>query len=151
MKKQKLNSILLFSTSFLLLGGLLFYPLISHEAVTNDSTENYRPSMTTNNIQCKRVVIDPDSSRVPQPGVKGGATPECGPGYVAVGINNGQLNSYNAGTSTWLRDSDPDSWGASVSYVQYSFNYSKGTDSLNSVSMICVPREIVFKDGPCTD
>src|SRR5687767_1584043 len=119
MKRHSLYSIIICSTSFLLLGSLLFYPLLSHEAVPNDSIEDYIPRMDySTNIQCKRVVIDPTVPRLVQSGVKGGTTAECPNGYVAVGINNNALNPYNATTETWLFDTNPDSWGATVQYVQ---------------------------------
>ena len=151
MNRPSFYSTLIFSTSLLLLGFLLIFPIISHEAVPNDGQINYKPVMNySTNIQCKKVIIDPYSNNVTQPGVKGGTTPSCPLGMVPVGINNGRLNAFNGTTEIWLSDTNPDSWGATVTYTQGTISYNKGTDALNAVSLICAPRYVVFQSGPCT-
>lgn len=152
MKRQQLYSAIICSTSFLLLGTLLFYPLISHEAIVpNDSNQDYTPSMDySTDIQCKRVNIDTTAMMI-RTGVKGGTTTECPTGYVATGITNGALNLYNDRTGEWLFDTNPDEWGITVEYTQGTMSFSRGNDSLNRVDLICAPRKIEFKDGPCVD
>ena len=157
---------------------LLFLFLINaaHAALPQDSTSPLLPTLTTSNIYCKKIVIDPNDTKPP---IASGENVQqtCPMGYVPGGIAISDFEAGAAGVTQAKKHWFFDNKNPSLSHNKYiayhsgnttyysvpgaktggvpPFNTSS-TDSIwyrskiNTVKLICYRRKIVFTAGSCT-
>ena len=147
MKNLKWHRFIIYLFSFLLMGGLLFYPLFSYEAVPKDSTASgFKPTVSDTQIQCKKISIN--NTKYPsvlQTATQNNLFPACGFGYVPFGFKVDALPPPNKVTEyDWVVDIE--GWGMNIHTIRP--EYIEG--EINQVSVVCVPRELEFSSGPCT-
>lgn len=155
--KRKVYISLTYTLISAVLGTMLIYPIISHEAssnLTSDSTDMSTtfslPSLPNSNIQCKKISIA--SSGPFESGSLDNPIPSCPQGYVPIGIYNGSL-TYNQGQTSndggdqWVIDTS--GWLPVSIYYYAPLYYNSGTGALNSIQIECGQRTITFTSGPC--
>ena len=150
---------------------------VSYAAVPQDSTVPLLPTITTQDIQCKKVIVDPNQTTAP---VSSGANQQqmCPSGYVPGGVT---ISNFPAGTSGaaqtrahWFYDNK----NPTLTNQQFTPYHSGNTtyysvpgaptlgvppfnnnsadpiwyrNKINNVTLICVKRIILFTPGPCTN
>lgn len=145
MKTTTFYIISIYTVSFLMLGSLLIYPRLSHEALPTSSTDSsVRRTITNSNIQCKKLTIN-RNTYIPITGTPDSPIPSCPLEYVAIGVNSGSLAPNSASVGGFV--ADVKGWGYVDVYRYDPLYYRQG--GINNVSLLCGKREIVFSANPC--
>jgi|GEM_PF-5851434 hypothetical protein len=151
--KRKIYLSLTYALTSMVLGSILIYPLVSHDAGTNLTSDSTKldntfslPSLPNSNIQCKKITIS--TSGPVESGSFDNPIPSCPQGYVPIGIYNGNLTYHQGQTGNqWVIDTS--GWLPVSIYYYDPLYYNKGTGALNQIQIQCGQRIIQFTSGPC--